>query len=192
MEIPSDIIKGCFNNNRRAQESLYKLLYGRMMGICMRYTKDNEMASEVLNEGFFKILTKIKKYDYKGSFEGWAKRIITNTAIDYYRKNIKDMKIEQLDEVLIEAEETLGNNTDNNVLEQMGAEEIIQYIQLLPDSYRTVFNMYVIDGYAHKEIAEQLNISEGTSKSNLAKARLKLQRIIGIQKKTEKVIVYEK
>ncbi|MES2799176.1 MAG: RNA polymerase sigma factor [Bacteroidota bacterium] len=172
------IIEGCINNNKRSQEELFKLYYGKMLSVCMRYTNDRDTAQEILQDGFIKIFDKLNAFDYKGSFEGWIRRIIANTAIDSIRKakrnpfstdNDNDFKL-GAEDLMVEREEL--------ELSEIKAELAMKAIQDLSPAYRTVFNMYVIEDYSHKEISEILGISEGTSKSNLAKARQNLQKML--------------
>jgi RNA polymerase sigma factor (sigma-70 family) len=172
------IIEGCIANNRRSQEQLFKLFYGKMLPVCLRYIPDRDSAQEVLQEGFIKVFEKLEAFDHKGSFEGWIRRIIANTAIDAIRKSKKnpfltdddnDFKLGASDP-MIEAEEI--------ELTDIKAQFAMEAIQLLSPAYRTVFSMFVLEDYSHKEISEILGISEGTSKSNLAKAKMNLQRII--------------
>jgi len=177
-ELLKEIIEGCLRNERRSQEELFKLFYGKMLGVCMRYSRDRDTAEEILQEGFIKIFDKLSAFDYKGSFEGWMRRIMSNTAIDSIRKSKKNPTLTDNDEdfklgasdPMIDAEE----------VEFVGlkAEMAMEAIQELSPAYRAVFNLYVIEEYTHREIAEMLGISEGTSKSNLSKAKLNLQKIL--------------
>jgi RNA polymerase sigma-70 factor (ECF subfamily) len=172
------IIEGCLRNNRRSQEELFKLFYGKMLSVCMRYTNDRDTAQEVLQEGFIKIFEKLGAFDYKGSFEGWIRRIIANTAIDAIRRSKKDPYLSDNDnDFKLGTEDTM---VDRENLETMDlkAEVAMEAIQQLSPAYRTVFSLYVLEDYSHKEISEMLGISEGTSKSNLAKARMNLQKIL--------------
>ena len=170
------IISGCLENDRRAQEELFKLYYGKMLGVCMRYATDRDSAEEILQLGFIKIFEKLDAFDYKGSFEGWMRRIISNTAIDSIRKakrnpfltdNDEDFKLGAEDPV-VEGEELQ--------LTKIKAEVAMEAINQLSPAYKAVFNLYVLEEYTHREIAEILGISEGTSKSNLSKAKQNLQR----------------
>lgn len=172
------IIEGCIANSRRSQEQLFKLFYGKMLPVCLRYIPDRDSAQEVLQEGFIKVFEKLEAFDHKGSFEGWIRRIIANTAIDAIRKSKKnpfltdddnDFKLGASDP-MIEVEEM--------ELTDIKAQFAMEAIQMLSPAYRTVFSMFVLEDYSHKEISEILGISEGTSKSNLAKAKMNLQRII--------------
>lgn len=173
------IIDGCLQQKRKYQQELFKLFYGKMLGVSMRYTKDQDTASEIVQTSFIKVYEKLELYDNKGNFEGWIKRIVINTAIDLIRKSKKDPYVNDLNE-----DYTLSN-VEENVFEeeelelsQIKNELIIKAIQNLSPAYQTVFNLYVIEDYSHKEIAELLNISEGTSKSNLSKAKVNLQKIL--------------
>jgi RNA polymerase sigma-70 factor (ECF subfamily) len=172
------IISGCLKNDRRAQEELFKLFYGKMLGVCMRYAKDRDTAEEILQEGFIKIFGKLEAFDYKGSFEGWMRRIVANTAIDSIRKSKKDPLLTDKDEDFkLGAEDPM---VEKEEMEFVGlkAEIAMEAIGELSPAYRAVFNLYVMEEYTHKEIAEILGISEGTSKSNLSKAKMNLQKIL--------------
>lgn len=166
-----ELIDGCLQNNRRSQELLYKQFYAYALGFCLRYTRDREEAKEILNDGFLKIFTKLESYDRKRSFATWLGRIMINTALDRYRKEARQQPnddLEMADQVSI----------DETVISQLAYEELIGVIQLLPPVYRMVFNLSVIDGFTHEEIAEKLGITVGTSKSNLSRAREKLKWIL--------------
>jgi len=141
------------------------------MGICLRYARARDEAIEIVNDGFYKILTNLDKYSPGLSFKGWLRTIMVNAAIDHYRRNEKHYH--QVDVSYIKTERLMPD-----VLSQLNEEVIINAIQELPPSYRSVFNLYVIEGYKHSEIAQKLNISEGTSKSNLNMARIKLKRYL--------------
>jgi RNA polymerase sigma-70 factor (ECF subfamily) len=172
------IITGCIEKKRSSQERLFKLYYGKLMGVSLRYTKDNDTAQEIVQEGFIKIFDKITKFENTGSFEGWMRRIVVNTAIDYLRKSNRDNWVQENE---INTKDEYSNPTEEIELQnekEIKAEFAMQAIQELSPAYRTVFNLYVIENYSHKEISELLGISEGTSKSNLSKAKLNLQKII--------------
>jgi RNA polymerase sigma factor (sigma-70 family) len=141
------------------------------MGICLRYSRSSDEAVEILNDGFIKIFSKLSMYSRGLSFKGWMRKIMINSAIDYFRRNERHYQSLDISHV---QDETLSES----VLDQLSAEEIISSIQRLPPSYRMVFNLYVIEGFHHEEIANQLNITVGTSKSNLAIARNKLKKMI--------------
>ena len=141
------------------------------MGVCLRYSRTREEAVEIVNDGFIKIFTKLDRYSKGLSFKGWLRRIMINSAIDYFRKNEKHYHRRDISHGHYEA-------INENVLDQLAEEDIIAAIQRLPPSYRMVFNLFVIEGFKHEEIANQLNISVGTSKLNLAIARNKLQKTL--------------
>lgn len=169
MDIEKELIEGCKKGNRQSFESLYKKYAGRLLAIAMRYSFTTFEAEDILQEAFIKIFNSIKSYEYKGSFEGWLKRIVVTTAINHYHKN----KIKQSQTDLYYTEEEGEDVVD--IISKMSTDELLEIIQTLPDGYRMIFNMYVIEGYTHKEISELLSISEGTSKSQLAKGRVLLK-----------------
>lgn len=171
------ILEGCQNGKREYQEKFYQLFYGKMMAICLRYSKDIEEAKDILQEGFIKIFGNIKQFKSEGSLEGWVKRIMVNTAINFYHKNKKNNTTTFEDSLLDNNVEYEENNADD-ALQNLSYEDILVFIRKLPPAYQTVFNLYVIEQYSHKEIGVLLNINEGTSKSNLAKARAKLQKML--------------
>jgi RNA polymerase sigma-70 factor (ECF subfamily) len=141
------------------------------MGICLRYSRTRQEAIEILNDGFLKIFTKLDKYSPGLSFKGWLRKVMINSAIDYFRRNEKHYHALDISHAHYES-------TNENILDQLSEQEIIAAIQRLPPSYRMVFNLFVIEGYKHEEIANMLNISVGTSKSNLAVSRNKLQKML--------------
>lgn len=153
--------------------------YGKLMVICRRYAKNRDEALEILNNGFLKIFNHLENFQKSANhnFEGWAAKIMVNTAIDFYRAELRH----QSDEV----NASLYIEDSQNVLDDISVQEILELISQLPTSYRTCFNLYVIDGYSHREIAEMLRIQEGTSKSNLAKARAKLQMMLSKKKQID-------
>lgn len=165
------LLEGCRRGDRKAQESLYKTLASRMMGICMRYAKDTFEAEDVLQMGFVKVFQKVSDFRGEGSFEGWVRRIMVNTAIESYRKNLRNLNIVDIDEVYDQPQNTF----DMSGLE---LKDLLKLVQQLSNGYRLVFNMYVIEGYSHKEIAKQLGITEGASKSQLSRARAILKEKI--------------
>ena len=171
-------IEGCALNKRESQKKLYTSFYGYAMAVCDRYTHSQDDAVEILNDGFLKVFKEIHRYkpaysDVVSSFKGWLRKIMVYTAIDHFRKNHKHQFTAELDNGVIQV-----SSTDENALDRISYEEIIRSIQELTPGYRTVFNLFVIEGFTHDEIAEQLGISTGTSKSNLAKARRQLQKIL--------------
>ena len=166
-----DFIAACIREENWAQKQLYMDHYGSMMGVCLRYAGDSDEALDILHEGFIKVFRNIRKYKAGTSLSAWIRRIMINTAIDYYRKKSR----RRTDD--IEQAYDLSSDVPDAV-SQCSEKEILACIQMLSPAYRTVFNMYVIEGYAHKEIAEKLDISESTSRSNLVKARIKLKALI--------------
>lgn len=170
-----DLVKKCVDGDPKAQRELYKIFYSTMMGICFRYSKNAEDAKDLLQDGFVKVFKNIKRYNFNGSLEGWIRRIIINTAIDHFRKNKNVYFVDDEDEFLLENSKV---ESDESIYSQFGVEEIMSAIQSLSPAYKTVFNLYAIEGFPHKEIAEKLGINEGTSKSNLAKAKKNLQNIL--------------
>ncbi len=169
----SEIIKGCILWNSAAQEELYKLYSKKMYWTCLYYSKDQTEAEDVLQEGFVKVFNNIKQFDNKGSFEGWMKRIMINTALERHRKKKFLYTVEDISEYESNIDE--NKYDDNNISSQISEQELLKMIQELTPQYRMVFNLYAVEGYSHAEIADKLNISEGTSKSNLARARQILQ-----------------
>jgi RNA polymerase sigma factor (sigma-70 family) len=171
-------IERCALNNRESQKKLYTSFYGYAMAVCDRYANKQDDAVEILNDGFLKVFKEIHRYkpaytDVVSSFKGWLRKIMIYTAIDHFRKNHKHQFTAALDNGIFQV--AAGNET---AIDRMSYEEIIRSIQDLTPGYRTVFNLFVIEGFTHEEISERLGISIGTSKSNLAKARRQLQKIL--------------
>jgi RNA polymerase sigma factor (sigma-70 family) len=166
-----ELLTGCLKNSREAQRKLYQHFYGYAMSVCVRYCKDTEEAKEVLNDGFMKVFTKLKQYNHDKPFKGWVRRIMINTALDNYRHNLKYYHASD-----IETAPPMADTADT--ISSLNYEYLIGLIQQLSPAYRTVFNLYVIDGYTHDEIGEILGISAGTSKSNLSKARANLREVL--------------
>ena len=165
------VLEACIAGKREYQAFLYNYYAPKMFGICLRYASDYHNAEDILQEGFIKIFNKLDQYRGSGSFEAWMKRIFINTAIEYYRKTAKHLKYQTLDA-------THEIAFDNNIIQELNKQDLLKLIQKLPLGYRTVFNLYAIEGYAHKEIAKLLGITAGTSKSQLARARKKLKESI--------------
>jgi len=163
------LINRCQRGDRKSQNELHQKFYGFAMGVVIRYTHTREEAIEIVNDGFLKVLTRLNKYSRQLSFWGWVRKIMVNTAIDAYRKTAKDPPF-------VELSYAKDEGFNPSILEQISEQELIAAIQQLPPSYRVVFNLYVIEGYKHHEIAGELGISEGTSKSNLAVAKSKLKK----------------
>jgi RNA polymerase sigma factor (sigma-70 family) len=166
----TETIKNCLKGERSSQRLLYESFYSYAMSVCLRYSKSEEEAVEILNDGFMKVFTKISKYDTSKSFKGWLRKILINTALDHYRKNLKFYNHKSIEGI---------KKTDTyNIEKELDYEDIVLLIRELSPAYKIVFNLYVMDGYTHEEIAEMLGISVGTSKSNLSKARANLREML--------------
>lgn len=169
------LVEGCKNRDRESQRLLYKHYFSYALGICIRYSGSEADAKEILNDGFMKVFNKINQYNSERSFQGWLKRIMINTAIDHYRANKKhnrDVTIEGFDRAY-----------EVGVVDELSYNELLKLVQQLSPMYRTVFSLYVIDGYGHEDISKKLGISVGTSKSNLFKARSNLRKMLRIANK---------
>ena len=169
----SDLLAGCLRNQRQSQELLYRQFYGYAMSICLRYVSTREGAMEVLNDGFLKVFTRLDQYDTAQPFKGWLRRILINTAVDHYRQEVRHYHHEDTGQV----EQTVVSESAD-AFSQLAHEDLLSLIQRLSPAYRLVFNLYVMDGFTHEEIAGQLGISVGTSKSNLARARENLRLLL--------------
>lgn len=179
------IIQGCIDGDRRSQQFLYEHFYGKMMVVCLRYAKDQDEALDMFQEAFIKVFNNLHKFGNNGSFEGWVRRIMVNTSIDHIRKNKRHNQMVELDDVhgSIQVEE---DETDE-LLENVNFQDMLNLVQELSPAYKSVFNLYIVDGYTHKEIADLLEISVGTSKSNLSKAKINLRKLLN--KKLERMVV---
>ena len=166
------IIEQCKRRLRPAQEQFYRHFYAYAMSICMPYSQSTFEAEEIANDGFMKIFKKIDTYDPRHPIEAWIRRIMINSAIDYFRSQRKHYHQLNIDEA------KSSPQVDADIIDQLSAEEIMKHVQGLPPAYRTVFTLATIEGYKHQEIAKALNISEGTSKSNLAKAKAHLKKTL--------------
>jgi len=162
-----ELLDGCKQENPVLQKALYQQYYRLMFSICLRYAECKEDAQDILQDGFVKVYKKINTFKEKGSFEGWIRRIMIHTAIEHYRKKSKYF--------MVDINEAHDQHFEADALTKLSTNEIIKLVQQLPAGYRTVFNMYVIEGYSHQEIAKTLKISEGTSKSQLSRAKKMLQ-----------------
>ena len=166
--VPDELIKACQKGKTDAQGELYKHFYRKMYGVCLYYAKDETEAMDHLQDGFMHLFKKIGKYSFQGSFEGWVRRLFVNLILQKYRsrKLLYPTGLDQLGEDQFSYE---------SIIEDITARDLLEMVRELSPQYRLVFNLYAIEGYSHREIAEQLNISEGTSKSNLSRARNLLQ-----------------
>jgi RNA polymerase sigma-70 factor (ECF subfamily) len=167
----ADLIEGCIKGDRKMQYELYQRFAPKMYGVCLRYAGKAEEAEDILQEGFIKVFRKIESFRSEGSFEGWVRRIFVNTAIEHFRKKTYLQPITEYEENSMEGKYL-------SVLDSLAEKDIVQLVQQLSPGYRTVFNMYVIEGYTHKQIADELGISEGTSKSQLSRAKIILQDLV--------------
>lgn len=172
----TEIIKLAVENNRQAQQQIYSRFSSKMLSVCRQYIKDIQLAEDVMITAFMKVFTNLNKFENKGSFEGWIRRIMVNECISYLRVQKKVKFVE--DEIYVEES---FNATDS----QFSIDQIQFLIDALPDGYKMVFNLYAIEGYKHNEIAKMLGINEGTSKSQLSHARKMLQTQINIFKKQD-------
>jgi RNA polymerase sigma-70 factor (ECF subfamily) len=189
MSLPDDKIEelviGCVKGKQKYQQMLHGHYYGLLLSICLRYTKNYDIAEEVLQLAFIKIFKNLKKYEFKGSFEGWLKRITVNTAIDFIRSK-KNALVLLPDEFDIENVEITDDfDEDDNFGYQYSPQQVMEAVQMLTPAYKAVFNLYVIEEYQHKEIAEMLDINIGTSKSNLLKAKVRIRKILDTKFKTK-------
>jgi RNA polymerase sigma factor (sigma-70 family) len=166
------LVEGCAKGERPAQQELFNRFSGKMLSVCKRYAENQEEAEDMLQEGFLKVFVKIEFFKNEGSLEGWIRRIMVNTALDLLRKN-KNLK----NNVDLETTYNLSSNQEN-ALQSLGAEELMKMLNEMPVGYRTVFNLFVIEGYSHKEIGEMLEISENTSKSQFSRARAHLKNLL--------------
>lgn len=169
MEDLKKIIKECASGKVRAQEKLYHLLAPKMFGVCLRYAKDKTEAEDSLQEGFIKVFQHIDRFRHEGSLEGWVRRIMVNVSLEKFRKQ---HLMHPVEDVSIYEE----SQSSDDILAKISAQELMELIQQLPPRYRLVFNLYVLEGMNHKEISDEMKISVGTSKSNLARARDILKR----------------
>jgi RNA polymerase sigma factor (sigma-70 family) len=167
------LVRGCMNNDRKIQELLYRKFSREMYNICLLYENDRDEAKDILQEGFIKVFRSIKTYNKKVSLKGWIRRIITNTAIDHWRVTSKDNNIVSID--LLPS----GDQPSESPGSSIHCSDIMNQVRRLPQGARLIFNLYALEGYSHKEIAEKLNISEGTSKSQVNRARQLLQQYLG-------------
>lgn len=166
------LIEGCIQNDRSAQEAMYKRYYGKMMSLCRRYVKDRDEALSVLNLGFLKVFKSISGYSFSGSFDGWMHRIVYHSIIDQLRVKMKEMKTGDIEEAEIRDAQTISG------LDNLYVEDLYKLLDALPESTRVVFNLFAVEGYKHEEIADLLGISAGTSKWHVNQARTQLKDLI--------------
>lgn len=171
METLKKIVKGCIKQNKVDQHKLYAMFSAKMYGVCLRYASNMHDAQDILQEGFIKVFENLHTFKWQGSLEGWMKKIMINSAIEKYRLRVNHLNTEEL-------WNSAGNFFENEGPGKVALDELLNMIQELPDQYRMVFNLSVIEGYNHKEIGQQLGILESTSRSNLARARHILQQLL--------------
>ena len=166
-----EIIEGCYQGNRKHQEALYNMFASKMFGVCLTYTKDRDLAQDILHDGFFKVFKKFDQYNDAWSLNAWIRRIIVNTAIDHFRKTNRMTNVDFQESAYLAG-------THDDVTEISKTADLSQLINMLPKGAKTIFNLYTIEGYKHREIAELLEISVGTSKSQLSKAKTVLKELV--------------
>lgn len=179
MHPDQEIVQRCLQNDHKAQELLYRRFSSRLFGICLRYAGNKMEAEDILQEGFIRIFTNLHLFRSEGSLQGWLHRTMVNTAINYYHRNRKFRNEIMLDEARDVA------TISEEALSKISREELLSVIQALPPGYRTVFNLYVMEGYTHREIGEIMEISENTSKSQLSRARVAIQQQLERQLRSE-------
>jgi RNA polymerase sigma-70 factor (ECF subfamily) len=176
------LIDGCLKGDRRSQQAIHKMFYGKMKAVCMRYTRDSDQAMDVLQEGFLKVFNNLEKYTGVGTFEGWMRRIMVNLSIDRYRRLKHDLILlgeqNDIENWGGETDDESEDSGENEEIYDITPEQIIDAMQQLTPAYRTVFNLYVYEDYTHQDIAEALGISVGTSKSNYAKAKKNMKKLL--------------
>lgn len=177
MEISRSILERCQSNDRKAQQTLYTILAPAMYGVCLRYYPNPEVARDILQDGFIRVFDKIRSFRFEGSFEGWIRRIMVNTALEYHRRKKENSEVEIVEDFV--------DGYQMGVLEA-DYQLLLTVIATLPQQYRLVFNLYAIEGYSHTEIGALLNISESTSKSNYSRARAILREKVSLIEKLEK------
>lgn len=167
-----ELVRACLRNEASAQKLLFDRFSKRMMGVCLRYAGDHDEAEDMLQNGFIRIFEKLETFRGDGSLEGWIRRIVVNEALTWLRKNKESKMKVDIEEEVFQAPTTM------HVSESLEAKDLMKLVQQLPTGFRTVFNLYAIEGYSHREIADQLGISEGTSKSQYARAKTHLQNLL--------------
>ncbi|NNC81969.1 MAG: RNA polymerase sigma factor [Flavobacteriales bacterium] len=169
----------CLAGDRNSQRKLYESFYGKMLGVCLRYAKDMDQAKDMLQDGFIKVFNSLDRFNHNGSLEGWIRRIMVNTAIDHIRRDKRSLVLSQSEELIDQGMDLEDDPHEEDEEEiSLTMTHVVEAMQHLSPGYKAVFNLYVMEDMTHKEIAETLGISEGTSKSNLAKAKKKLKQIL--------------
>lgn len=189
-DIPDEeLAMGCSRGKEEYCKMLFEKYYGRMLNVCRRYAKDQDEAKDMLQEGFIRVFKNISQYQHRGSLEGWIRRTVVTTAINYYKKYSMNGSVSYMEEDILTVASENGSSlfAANNVAETMDAKQLLAMTHTLSPVYRTVFNLSAIEGYSHQEIGEMLDITESTSRSNLAKARQKLQQMLKQAVQTKKI-----
>jgi RNA polymerase sigma-70 factor (ECF subfamily) len=179
-----NIIKGCLAGNRRDQELLYRRHAAKLYAVCLQYSGNDEEARDILQDGFIKIFENLIHYKHEGSFEGWMRRIVVNTALEKYRSK---HNLHRVDDIELIPEPDADPETEDYA--GLEAVDLLDIIRGLPPKYRMIFNLFAIEGYSHKEISQMFNISEGTSKSNLSRARIILQKKVSLYTGLNKKVI---
>ncbi len=177
-----ELIAGCCKGYGPAQKELYRLYAPKMFGVVLRYSNDQHTAEDLLQEGFIKVYQNIGTFRNEGSFEGWIRRIFINVSLEHFRRSTRLYPISDIHDGGIEV-------VENSVIEKLCADDLLALLQKLSPGYRMVFNLYAIEGFSHKEIGKMLNISEGTSKSQLARGRSILQKMVRKLEKVEHEVI---
>jgi RNA polymerase sigma factor (sigma-70 family) len=181
VEKEKKIVEGCLKNNRQMQSELYKMFAPRMYGVCLRYAGNSFDAQDILQEGFVKVFGNLKNFKWNGSLEGWMKRIFVHAALDKYRNTINHLSVDGMEEDVTDHQPS--------AIDTLSEKEILALIQQLPDQYRMVFNLYILEGMSHQDISQALNIGVSTSRSNLARAKTLLREKLDFQSNwIEKVV----
>ncbi len=172
MKQTTELIQSCINGDRHSQSKLYELFVPKMFAVCLRYSKNREEAEEILQEGFVQVFKSLKSFRHEGSFEGWVRKIMVHCCLKHFRSKTKMHAVINIESVNV-------NETGNEeILSRLGKKELLKMVQALSPAYRLVFNLYIFEGMKHREIAKQLGISEGTSKSNFFDAKVILKRAV--------------
>jgi RNA polymerase sigma-70 factor (ECF subfamily) len=173
-----ELVAGCMQNNRQIQEQLYRKYFGSMIAMCLRHTTNREVAMTIVNNGFLRVFKKIDKYSFKGSLEGWIRRIVYHSVSDYFRNKSNTLRFLEI--------EDRDKPMNSNALDNLYLDDLMAMVDDLPPATKEVFRLYAIEGYTHVEIAKKIEISEGTSKWHLSAARKKLKMMINNQQETQR------
>jgi RNA polymerase sigma-70 factor (ECF subfamily) len=179
INIPDEeLIKGCLKQEEKYFSMIYQKYFRKMFHLCKRYAINKEEAEDLAQEGFIIVYRQLKKFEFRGSFEGWMRRIMVNNAINYIRVKKKLSFIESTEDMTLQSDPEDFSTSNDEIRDHISSDVLMKMISELPDAYRMIFNMYAIDGFSHREISEALKIKESTSRANLTKARLKLKKSV--------------